>query len=87
MLERAQQEYPEDDISWSRPPYFGQRTRYAKEVYAHMTEAEKEDVQQQLQSIRDKGWDPETQKMYVPLLPKSVPNRPHLSRFHMFTHH
>jgi len=86
MVQLAQKEYNVEEISWSRQPYFGQRLRFAKEVYENMTEAEKEDVQQELRKVQDQGWDPETQKMYVPLFPNSVPGGPELSRVNILTY-
>lgn len=76
----VQQQFNVQEFSWSDQPYFGQRLPIIKEAYDSLTEAEKEDVQQELKKVKEQGWDAETQKMYVslpshpvPLCPISVP--------------
>jgi hypothetical protein len=69
MVKWVQEEFNVEQFLWSAYPYFGQRWRIAKQVYEEkLTEAEKEDVQQELERVKEQGWDPETQKMYVPPL-------------------
>jgi hypothetical protein len=84
MVQLAQEEFKVEEFSWSAHPYFGQRWRIAKQVYEEkLTEAEKEIVQQELKKVKDQGWDPETQKMYVPCLSvvsRCVPFGPGVSR-------
>lgn len=68
MVKAVQEEFNVTEFAWSDKPYFGQRLRIGKEVYAKLTEAEKEDIQQELKRVKEQGWDPENQKMYVPWL-------------------
>jgi hypothetical protein len=63
MVARVKDEYNVEEFGWSEQPYFGQRLRIAKELYLILTEAEKEEVQQELKKVKEEGWDEETQKM------------------------
>lgn len=71
----AKEQFSVETIEWSRQPFFGQRLRIVKQVYQNLTEAGKEQVKQELATVRGAGWDEDIQKTYVPC--HSLVSAPH----------
>jgi hypothetical protein len=72
---QVHRDYDVQQYSWSDYPFFGQRLTILKRAYESLTEAEKEEIQQELTEVKEQGWDAETQFMYVPLPSHAVPLR------------